>query len=506
LGVLDRIRARTKSWMQPVGNRGWWPIIREPHAGAWQQNVEWSPDTVLAFHAVYACVTLIASDIGKLWPRVMRQDADGIWSPVIDSKYNALLRVPNRYQNHIQFKEWWITSKLIRGNAYALKERNRDGDVVKLYLLDPCRVQVLVAPDGSIFYQLSQDNLTGIMDGGITVPASEIIHDRMNCLFHPLCGTSPIFACGAAANIGLTIQSNSSNFFGNGSNISGVLTAPGPISDSTAARAKTYWETEFTGQNAGKVAILGDGLKFEPMRMTSVDAQLIEQLKWTAEVVCSTFHVPPFKIGIGAMPTYQNAEVLNQIYYADCLQSLIEQFELCMDQGLGIGVAGTGESASIGIDLDLDGLLRMDSATQYKTLGEGVGAGIVSPNEARRKLDLPPTRGGSTPYMQQQNYSLSALYRRDIENIDKPDDVQSEAFNGAQVTALQGLIVGAATGMMPKETAAAAIAAAFPLLTPAQIEAMIGPIGAPALPPPAEPEDQVRGFLDLIKKGLTVDA
>jgi phage portal protein BeeE len=57
----------------------------------------------------------------------------------------------------------------------------------------------------------------------MAVPASEIIHDRMNCLYHPLVGTSPIFACGTAANMGLQIQENSSAFFGNGSNPSGIL-------------------------------------------------------------------------------------------------------------------------------------------------------------------------------------------------------------------------------------------------------------------------------------------
>lgn len=454
MGVLDRIRARTKSWMQPVGNRGWFPIIREPFSGAWQQNVEWSPDTVLAFHAVYACVTLIANDIGKLPQRLMALEDDGIWSETTSAAFSPVLRRPNRYQNHLQFKQWWITSKLIRGNAYALKERDARGVVVRLYLLDPCRVQVLVAPDGSIFYQLSQDNLTGIMDGGITVPASEIIHDRMNCLFHPLCGTSPIFACGAAANIGLTIQSNSSNFFGNGSNISGVLTAPGPISDSTAARAKTYWETEFTGQNAGKVAILGDGLKFEPMRMTSVDAQLIEQLKWTAEVVCSTFHVPPFKIGIGAMPTYQNAEILNQIYYDSCLQILIEEYEACMDQGLGLEAKVDGRQ--MGIELDLDVLLRMDSATQVKMLAESVQGSLRTINEARNKLGLPPVDGGEAIWSQQQNWPISELAKR-----------PAEALSPA------------------------------PVVTPDPPQ---------ALPAPDDTEDQVRGFLDLIKKGLTVDA
>jgi phage portal protein BeeE len=130
-------------------------------------------------------------------------------------------------------------------------------------------------------------------------------------------------------------------------------------------------------------------------------------------MVCSVFHVPPFKLGIGQMPTYQNAELLNSIYYSDCLQSQIEQMEACLDDGLGIGQGRPKEGRTLGVELDVASLLRMDTATAIDTLAKGVGGGIVAPNEARQRLDLPPVQGGDTPYLQQQNYSLEALDERD---------------------------------------------------------------------------------------------
>ena len=48
--------------------------------------------------------------------------------------------------------------------------------------------------------------------------------------------------------------------------------------------------------------MLGDNLTYSAMAMNAVDSQLIEQLRWIVEVVCSTFHVPPYKIGIGQQP------------------------------------------------------------------------------------------------------------------------------------------------------------------------------------------------------------
>jgi hypothetical protein len=92
------------------------------------------------------------------------------------------------------------------------------------------------------------------------------------------------------------------------------------------------------------------------------------------------------------------------------LQSLIENFEALMDEGLALMEAKDGKQ--YGVELDLDGLLRMDTATQFKTIGEGIKAGFMAPNEGRRKLDLPPVKGGQTPYLQQQNYSLAELDER----------------------------------------------------------------------------------------------
>ncbi|MAG66601.1 MAG: phage portal protein [Pseudomonadales bacterium] len=401
-----RNAAQQKSYMAPVDNRGgWWPWIREPSAGAWQKGEEWCADTVAAYHAVYACITLISADIGKMPFLTVREDQNGIWNQFSDQKY-SVLRKPNRYQNHIQFKEWWITSKLFRGNTYGLKERASNGAVKAIYVLDPTRVQVLVSSDGSVYYQLGQDELNGQEQASVTVPASEIIHDRMNCLFHPLVGVSPLYASGLAASQGMKIQNDSDKFFANGANPGGVLTAPGAISDETAKRLKARWDSDYTGSNAGKVAVLGDGLKFEPMRMTAVDAQLIQQLRWTAEVVCSTFHVPAYKIGVGDMPTYNNIDAQNKDYYSQCLQSLIESMELCLDEGLEFE-QGTG------VELDLDVLFRMDSATQIETLDSGVSGKIMTHNEARKRLNLPPIPGGDTIYLQQQDYSMAAIAARD---------------------------------------------------------------------------------------------
>lgn len=432
------IRRAVQKAVSPVDqNRGWWPLIRESYAGAFQRNVEIKHESVLSFHAVFACQTLIASDIAKLRIMLVEQDANGIWREVKRSAYSPVLRKPNGYQNRIQFFESWVLSKLQLGNTYALKARDGRGVVVALHILDPKRVKPLVADNGDVFYELSTDTLAGLPER-MVVPAREIIHDRFNCMFHPLVGLSPIFANGLAATQGLNIQNNSALFFENGAMPSGVLVAPGHISDETAARLKESWEAKFSGNNRGKIAVLGDGLKYEMMTAKATDSQMIEQLKWSAEVVCSTYHVPPYKIGIGAQPTYNNVQALNTEYYSQCLQVHIESIELCLDEGL-----GTGEM--LGTEFDLDNLLRMDSGTQMDVLEKSKGK--MTPNEQRKRLNLAPVEGGNTVYMQEQDHSLEWLARRDAQPIEAPappapepdpePDVSGDALSDAAKSILE---------------------------------------------------------------------
>ena len=396
----------------PAGNGGWFSILRESYSGAWQQGVtDISYEAALAYSAVFSCITLIAADVAKLPIQFMKQDGNGVWKEANNAIPQAIKR-PNHYQNRIQFIEHWLSSKLSRGNTYVLKVRDQNYRVSSLYVLDPTRVTPLVAPNGEIFYQLNEDNLTGLK-AGVTVPSTEIIHDRSTPLFHPLVGTPPLFACGLAALQGLNIQKNSANFFGNMSRPSGILSAPGSITDEVAGRLKTYWEEEFSGSKIGRVAVLGDALKYEAMTINANDAQLVEQLKWSAQDVCSCFHVPAHKVGFAPAPTYNNSEILNLNYYTDCLQTLIESIELCLKEGLDIP---DGYRVEVGVDY----LLRMDTQARYKAHSDAISGGWMAPNEARRRENLAPVDGGDTPYLQQQNYSLAALARRDKREMNPP--------------------------------------------------------------------------------------
>jgi len=413
----------------PSGAGGWVPIL-ESFAGAWQRNVEVDQERILGNPIVFRCQAMIARDVAKLRVKLVERK-DGIEQEVSKPAFSPVLRRPNHYQTRNQFWEYYLLSKLARGNTYVLKQRDARNVVKGLYVLDPTRVTPLVSDSGQVFYRLSSDNLSQL-PADLTVPATEIIHDRWNCLFHPLVGISPLWANGIAATQSQKMQETSANFFANQARPGGILTAPGKIADDTAKRLKETYERQYTGENAGRIAVVGDGLKFQPLNVVAADSQLVEQLKWTSETVATTYGVPLYKVGLGPVPTANNLQSLNVEYYSQALQGLIEDAESCLDDGLGLN------ADSLGVQFDLEGLLRMDSATQMEVLEKAKG--VMTLDERRQKLSLPKITGGDTVYLQEQDHSIEAIAARDALLIDPPQEA-NQPSRDIQEAQLSGLVL-----------------------------------------------------------------
>jgi HK97 family phage portal protein len=408
--------------LNAVDGGGWRSVIREAFTGAWQRNIVETQESIFCYPTVFSCVARIAKDIGKLTYMLKQRDDNGIWQATENAAYSPVLRKPNHFQTQQQFRESWIISKLLQGNAYILKQRDNRGVVVRLYVLDPCRVKPLVSESGDIFYELWSDRTNLLGDGRdetLIVPAREIIHDRELTLHHPLVGVPPMCAAYWPAVKNLQILRSAADFFGNGAQPGGILTAPGAINDETALRLQTYWDENFTGVNSGRVAVVGDGLKFEALSGKSVDSQMVEQLRYSDEQICQPFGVPPFKIGIGSLPAGLKIDDINNLYYSDALQDRVEHMENLLDEGLGV-------ARPLGIECDLWPLLRMDTQKQADVETKLVAGAIKAPNEARLMFDLLPKTGGDAIYLQQQNYSLEALAKR---------DAQEDPFGTAQASA-----------------------------------------------------------------------
>lgn len=423
-------------------NRGGWRSILEPFSGAWQRNHTENVMTLNTYPTLYACVSRISSDIGKLPFTLIQYDEWGVSKRIVNPAYSPVLNKPNDYQTQNQFREFWILSKLLKGNTYVLKRKDARGVVNALYILDPDLVTPMVTPSGAVYYQVdyNQTNALGTVTESITIPASEIIHDRIMCLFHPLVGIAPLAASYLPTLKNTKILKRGVSEYGTDRPF-GILTVPAGMSDEDAKATEAWWKENYPGID---IAAIGADVKFSALSGKATDSQMVEQMKYSDQQICQPFGIPPFKIGIGTIPAGMGVDDLNLLYYTDALQPLIEHMERLLDEGLRI-------PNNIGVMLDTEPLLRMDEGKMTDIEVKKVQGMIAKPDEARRRLNYDPTPGGDTLWGQHQDYPLGKLAERDDLNDTKPaepdepgaaepeDELKSLAIRGAVMKRMEAL-------------------------------------------------------------------
>ena len=92
------------------------------------------------------------------------------------------------------------------------------------------------------------------------------------------------------------------------------------------------------------------------------------------------------------------------MYFRVTLMPHVAAMEELLTQGLNLP---TGHH----VKLDTDQLLRLDTQARGAYLDTMTSAGIMTINEARSELDLPPVDGGDTPYKQRQDIPLDEAAR-----------------------------------------------------------------------------------------------
>lgn len=403
MGLLTAIRSRVTSLLT-VARDGWSPIVREPYTGAWQLNDEITSPTALANPSVFGVVSRIAQDIAKIAPPLLLElDGDGFWFETTNSAYTPVLRRPNRYQTPQQFIEQWVLSKLLYGNTYVLKERHDSGVVKALYVLDPLKVKPLVAPDGGVYYELQCNDLAGLSSATDppVVGASDLIHDRWNCLWHPLVGISPLYAIGGAVTQAQAIQSSSTTFFAKGGRPAGMLVAPTKLDPASAERIKSTLANFKTGE----IMLTDQGMTYHDIGGSAVDSELIAQLGWTEEKICEVFGMPISIVNSSKQPPYANAEASQLQYKSQCLEPHLASIAACLGDGLELPLY-------LGLEFDDTLLIWMDTATRTNAAKTAIAAGM-SVNEVRDTYyGLGPVPGGEVPYLQQQYFPIDELAQR----------------------------------------------------------------------------------------------
>lgn len=348
-----------------------------------------SEETALRHSAVFACVNVLAQDIGKL-PLILyrRVGEDGKERAKNHPLYRVLRYQPNASQPAFNWREMLQGHLGARGNAFSEIRYGRMGEVAQLIPLRPDRMTVellasgrkrfIYRPEGGGEVKYSQDELfhvPGFSTDGII-------------------GLSPIGLAREAIGLGMAYEEYSARFFQNNASPAGALVTEQKLTNEKRKENTKAWNERHQGiRNAGSTAVLDAGLKWESIGISGKDAQFIEQRQFQVEDIARFYRMPLHKIGHLLRSTNNNIEHQALEYVTDTLMAWTVRWESAIEGQL----LSEDEQEEYFVEFLVDALLRGDTLSRYQAHSLAIASGWRTRNEVRVKENENPLPGLDEP-------------------------------------------------------------------------------------------------------------
>lgn len=344
--------------------------------------------TAMQTTAVYACVRILAEAVASLPLHVYEYQDDGGKKLVHDHPLYYLLHdEPNPEMTSFVFRETLMSHLLIWGNAYAQIIRDGAGRVLGLYPLLPDKMDVQRDDRGNIYYVYSRNSDENPMFkeyGDIRLKAEDVLHIP-GLGFDGLIGYSPIAMAKNAVGMTLACEEYGASFFANGANPGGVLEYPGVLKDPSKVRES--WNSVYRGvNNAHKIAVLEEGMKYQQIGIPPEEAQFLETRKFQINEIARLYRIPPHMVGDLDKSSFSNIEQQSLEFVKYTLDPWVIRWEQSLQRSLLL----PGEKGKYFIKLNVDGLLRGDYQSRMNGYAVGRQNGWFSANDIREMENMNP--------------------------------------------------------------------------------------------------------------------
>lgn len=366
-------------------------------------------DTAMRNAAVFASVRVLSGLPANLPRGVFRRISDTHRNVASDHPLWVVLnRRPNKWQKPAQFIRMMTAHVLLRGNAYALKTRNTQGDVVALLPLHPDRVRTVQRDDMVIEHHYTR------RDGRkIVFTAEEVLHLYLFTL-NGFTGVTPLTYAREAIGSALTMEKHGAKLFANGANIAGALKHPKTLSQDAHARLMDGME-EFAsgGAREGKTIILEEGMDYQSIGMNSADAEWIEGRKFTRSEIFMFFGVFPHTVGDAEGNTQLGSSLEQQTQ--GFLAFSLEDYLTMWQEALTVDCLKEADWATIYVEFNRNAIVRADLKSRNEAYAKALQWGWMNPDQVRALENMnpredgrggvyydPPNMAGGTSQMEQQ--------------------------------------------------------------------------------------------------------
>jgi HK97 family phage portal protein len=348
--------------------------------------------TALTHCPLWQGVNIIAGDFGQTPVRLLRNDFD---EQKKHPSWNLLRVSPNQLQTPSVWKETMMQWALIWGNGVSWIRRQGSRPVELIPLRPDCLWhQVMAFEDQEILlYHYKSPYPAGAGGKMYTFFPDDVVH------LQGITGDGvwgyPLWQIARnTIGHGLALEKHGNKQFSNGARPSGVLQHPAKLSPDARAELRKDWNAIHGGpDNAGKIAILWEGMQFQAMSNTNVEADWIEAKRMGVYEAASLLNLPPHKLGaLQDSSVRANLEEQN----ADYVNRTLSRWYTRADEEYRRKLLTTKEWQSDEFEFkhDVDSFLKGDLDTLTTVADRCVKATLMNPNEGRHMLGLPPYKGG----------------------------------------------------------------------------------------------------------------
>ena len=343
----------------------------------------------------FACIKVLSESIGKLPLRLMQATPDRGVTPARGHRYYRTLNErPNRFMSASVFWTYMEYCRNHFGNAYALIDES-DREHPQLWPLDPRSMQVWYddarqlsdLPDVYYVYSTAA--------GTVTYGSEEILHFKSHQTLDGLVGVSVREQLASTIQGNIKAQKMVNKMYDSGMTAKAVLQYTGNLKDASVEQLtkgiESYAKGELKSKGIENIIPMPIGMTLTPLSLKLADSQFLEVKQYSALQIAAAFGVKPNQVGDYSKSSYANAEAQQLSFLVDTLLFNIKQYEEELQWKLLLdGEAAAGFVTKFNTSV----LLRADQQTQINTLSAAVSNFLMTPNEARERLDLPHKEGG----------------------------------------------------------------------------------------------------------------
>ena len=363
--------------------------------------------SAIQLSTVYACVRVISETIASLPLGIYETVNDGNEKATDHPLYRLLHDEPNSEMTSFVFREVMLAHLLLYGNSYSQIIRSGKNQVIGLYPLLPDHMDVDRDSKGNLTYTYTTSDGKTVL-----IKPRDVLHIP-GLGFDGVMGYSPIALEKNAIGLGIASEEYGSKFFSNGARPSGILTHPNTVKNPKALRES--WNSAYGGSsNSNRVAILEEGMKFEPIAIPNNEAQFLETRKFQVDEICRIFRVPPHLVGNLEHATFSNIEHQSIDFAVHTIRPWLVRIEQAMNRAL----LSDQEKGRFFVQFNIDGLMRGDYKSRMEGYAIGRQNGWLSANDIRaleNQNPIPADQGGDAYLVNGNMISISTAMKQQTE-------------------------------------------------------------------------------------------